>query len=119
MWCDPRRFDEQFNADNEEAYLEVESTIHAENAARLAALLEHAPPATHPRLLEIGCMHGDFVYQARAAGYDAHGADLSASAVEEANRRMPGSVSLATLDADTPEGSLDVIAGFLGGGHSR
>ncbi|KIG12159.1 3-demethylubiquinone-9 3-methyltransferase-like protein [Enhygromyxa salina] len=112
LWCDPTRFDEDFNPDNEAAYLEVEATIHTENAARLQQLSRVAPPSSHPRLLEVGCMHGDFIYQARGAGYDASGADLSATAVEEANRRMPGAVRLATLDESYEANSLDVVAAF-------
>lgn len=112
LWCNPTRFSEDFNPDNEAAYLAVESTIHSENAARLQQLLRHAPPASHPRLLEVGCMHGDFVYQARASGYEAHGADLSETAVAEANRRMPGAVSLRTLDSSFADGSVDVVAAF-------
>ncbi|MCA9681820.1 MAG: class I SAM-dependent methyltransferase [Myxococcales bacterium] len=112
LWCDPKRLDDDFHADNEAAYLEVEATIHAENLARLQALLHHVSPASHRRLLEIGCMHGDFVYQARAAGFAAEGADLSASAVEEANRRMPGAVRYGTLDAHYDDASLDVVAAF-------
>lgn len=112
LWCDPTRFDADFNPDNEAAYLEVEATIHSENAARLQHLARFASPTSHPRLLEVGCMHGDFIYQARGAGYDAGGADLSSTAVEEANRRMPGAVRLATLDEDYADASLDVIAAF-------
>lgn len=112
LWCDPTRFDDSFNPDNEDAYLEVESTIHAENAARLHHLLHHVQPESHPKLLEVGCMHGDFIYQARGAGFEAEGADLSETAVAEANRRMPGAVKLATLDEGWADDSLDVVAAF-------
>jgi len=113
LWCDPTRFSDDFNPDNEAAYLSVEDTIHAENATRLHELLRHVGPDSHPRLLEVGCMHGDFIYQARAVGFDAHGADLSETAVTEANRRMPGSVQLATLDSTNfADDSLDVVAAF-------
>jgi len=112
LWCDPTRFDADFNPDDEQAYLEVEATIHTENAARLEQLTRYAGPDTHPRLLEVGCMHGDFVYQARGAGYDARGADLSQTAVDEANRRMPGGVVYGTLDDSYADGSLDVVAAF-------
>lgn len=40
------------------------------------------------------------------------GADLSDTAVAEANRRMPGAVSLTTLDESFADDSLDVIAAF-------
>lgn len=112
LWCDPTRFGSEFNADDEAAYLEVEATVHQENAARLDALERHANAQTHPRVLEVGCMHGDFIYQARSAGYAAEGADLSESAVAEANRRMPGSVRLASLDEHYEDGSLDAVAAF-------
>jgi len=112
LWCDPTRFSAEFNADNESAYLEVEATIHAENAARLHHLQRYTSPETHARVVEVGCMHGDFVYQARGAGYAAEGADLSPSAVEEANRRMPGAVQLRTLDESFADDSVDVVAAF-------
>ncbi len=112
LWCDPTRFSEDFNPDNEAAYLEVEATIHTENAARLQQLIRYAGPESHARMLEVGCMHGDFVYQARGAGYDAHGADLSQTAVAEASRRMAGAVSYGTLDKSYEDDSLDVVAAF-------
>jgi SAM-dependent methyltransferase len=112
MWCDPPRFDEQFRPDDEQAYLEVEPTIVAENRDRLALLSAWASPGTHPRLVEVGCMHGDFVGQAAAAGYRAQGLDLSGTAVAEAARRRPGLVGYGTLDDATPDASLDVVAAF-------
>ena len=71
MWCDPLRFDASFNPDNEDAYLEVDDAIAAENAGRVSFTRAHAPASSHARMVEIGCMHGDFVEQARAGGYDA------------------------------------------------
>lgn len=112
LWCDPTRFSADFNADDEDAYLEVETTVHTENAARLEALMRHAGPSSHPKVVEVGCMHGDFIYQARSAGFEARGADLSATAVDEANRRMPGAVRLGTLDASYADDSLDAVAAF-------
>jgi len=112
MWCDPPRFDDSFRPDDEQAYLEVETTIVAENRDRLELLRQQAGPDTHPRLLEIGCMHGDFVAQAHDAGYDARGLDLSETAVAEAAVRRPGRVSLGTLDASVPDASVDIVAAF-------
>ena len=112
MWCDPPRFDDRFRADDEEAYLEVERTVASENRERLALLSAWADPATHARLVEVGCMHGDFVAQAAAAGYRARGLDLSTTAVAEAARRRPGLVREGTLDEATPPASLDVVAAF-------
>ena len=112
MWCDPPRFDDRFRPDDEEAYLEVEPTVVSENRDRLALLSAWAGPGTHGRLVEVGCMHGDFVGQAAAAGYRAQGLDLSTTAVAEAARRRPGLVHEGTLDEATPAASLDVVAAF-------
>jgi 2-polyprenyl-3-methyl-5-hydroxy-6-metoxy-1,4-benzoquinol methylase len=112
MWCDPPRFDDRFRPDDEQAYLEVEPTVAAENRERLALLSTWAGPGTHARLVEVGCMHGDFVRQAAAAGYRARGLDLSDTAVVEAERRRPGLVGYGTLDEATPAASLDVVAAF-------
>jgi 2-polyprenyl-3-methyl-5-hydroxy-6-metoxy-1,4-benzoquinol methylase len=112
LWCDPTRFDEVFEPDAEADYLALEATVHAENTARLHHLTKHVAPSGHPRLLEVGCMHGDFVYQARAAGFEARGIDLSETAVERANRRMPGAVGRGTLDSSDASDSLDVVAAF-------
>lgn len=112
LWCDPTRFGGRFDSDSEADYLALEATVHAENAARLDHLGKHVSPSSHPRLLEVGCMHGDFVYQARAVGFEAHGIDLSQTAVEQANHRMPGLISHGTLDASFAADSLDVIAAF-------
>jgi 2-polyprenyl-3-methyl-5-hydroxy-6-metoxy-1,4-benzoquinol methylase len=112
MWCDPTRFSESFNADNEDAYIEVEDTISNENRGRLDFLLRHAPPASHPRAVEIGCMHGDFVRQMREAGYEGGGLDLSESAVEAARRLNPGCVEYGTLGEEIADDSLDVVAAF-------
>ena len=71
-----------------------------------------APPATHPRLLDVGCGHGAFVIAARHAGYDARGqefADLS-----PIWRRVPElaeQVAAAPLDdvATWPDAGADVV----------
>lgn len=112
MWCDPLRFDASFNPDNEDAYLEVDDAIAAENASRVTFTQQHAPASSHPRMVEIGCMHGDFVQKARAAGYDALGLDLSQTAVDHAAAHRPGMVRYGTLDADQPDASLDVVTAF-------
>ncbi len=112
MWCDPLRFDDAFNPDDEAAYLEVDDAIGAENAGRLDFTRDHAPPATHPRLVEIGCMHGDFVDRSQRAGYQSLGLDLSQTAVAHAERVRPGRVRYGTLDAEQPSESLDVVAAF-------
>jgi SAM-dependent methyltransferase len=118
LWCDPLRLEDEPVAEDDDAppiedtYLSVDDTIQAENSERLELLQEVAPARTHPRLVEIGCMHGDFVEQARRAGYDAVGLDLSENAVEWAKTHRPGMVELGTLDAATPDASVDVVAAF-------
>jgi 2-polyprenyl-3-methyl-5-hydroxy-6-metoxy-1,4-benzoquinol methylase len=112
MWCDPPRFDDRFRPDDEQAYLEVEPTVASENRDRLSLLSAWARPGTHERLVEVGCMHGDFVEQAAEVGYRAQGLDLSDTAVAEAERRRPGLVRRGTLDEATPDASLDVVAAF-------
>lgn len=112
MWCDPLRFDATFSPDNEAAYLEVDDAIHAENRGRVEFGRQFAGPATHPKLVEIGCMHGDFVEQAQQAGYQAHGLDLSQTAVDHAERTRPGLVRYGTLDGACGAGTLDIVTAF-------
>ena len=115
MWCDPLRFDEDVNPEDvviEAAYLEVDEDVRAENASRLAFTQHFAPPASHPRLCEIGCMHGDYIEQANRSGYEAFGLDLSETAVAWASEHRPGTVRLGTLGDDQDDASLDVIAAF-------
>ncbi len=124
LWCDPLRLPEdEDNAGHseteaaqgqaiEDTYLSVDDTIQRENTARLALIRDLAPPSSHPRLLEIGCMHGGFVVQAQQAGYDAHGLDISRRAVDWAAQHHPGLVDFGTLDGSQPDQSLDIVAGF-------
>ncbi len=120
LWCDPLRLPDAEEAPEDEAdgpaiedtYLSVDDTIQRENNARLELIQSLAPPSSHPRLLEIGCMHGGFVVQAQRAGYEAHGLDISQRAVDWAAEHNPGLVDFGTLDASQPDQSLDIVAGF-------
>lgn len=112
LWCDPLRFAADFHPDDEAAYLRVDESVRRENAQRLEFLDRFGPPSTHRRLVEIGCMHGDFVERARRLGYDAQGLDLSPTAVAHAQRHRPGMVRLGTLDDTRDDASLDVVAAF-------
>ncbi len=124
LWCDPLRLPEDAEDEDEQdaehadgqaiedTYLSVDDTIQRENTARLALIQRLAPPSSHPRLLEIGCMHGGFVVQAQRAGYEAHGLDISGRAVDWAAQHNPGLVDFGTLDESQPDQSLDVLAGF-------
>jgi SAM-dependent methyltransferase len=112
LWCDPMRFGERFCADNEKAYLEFAEISALENAVRLNLLERYAPAGSHRNLIEIGSMHGNFIAQARVRGYSAEGYDLSRTAVDEANRHIPGLVRYGTLDGSIPSASVDVVAAF-------
>jgi 2-polyprenyl-3-methyl-5-hydroxy-6-metoxy-1,4-benzoquinol methylase len=96
----------------EDTYLSVDDTIQRENTARLDFIRSLAPPSSHPRLLEIGCMHGGFVVQAKQAGYEAYGLDISQRAVDWAAEHNPGLVGFGTLGPEQADASLDVVAGF-------
>jgi len=69
-------------ADQEREYLET----FAEDVRRIGDFVPHGS------VLDIGCGFGYFVRQASAAGYDAYGVDLSADAVQVAERHLPGKV---------------------------
>ncbi len=112
MWCDPLRFNETFNPDNEDAYLEVDDAIAAIDTLAARPEVDATRLYIHPRLVEIGCMHGDFIEQARRAGYDALGLDLSKTAVDYAAEHRPGMVDYGTLDDQQADASLDVVAAY-------
>jgi SAM-dependent methyltransferase len=112
MWCDPLRFSDEFNPDNEEAYLETHDALEGENHERIEILMRAAPASTHPTVLEVGCMHGDFLLRAAKEGYQGAGLDLSQSAVDHAAKISPGLVEYGTLDERVPDASVDVLAAF-------
>jgi 2-polyprenyl-3-methyl-5-hydroxy-6-metoxy-1,4-benzoquinol methylase len=106
------RYNEEFHASDEQAYLKVSSTGRKENDKKLQLLDPFAPPQSHHRLLEIGCMHGLFLSQAQNKGYSVFGLDLSASAVQLAEKILPGCIQLGTLDEKIATGRFDVICAF-------
>ena len=120
LWCDPLRLEDEPDPGEpsvgvpaiEDTYLSVDDTIQRENTARLDFIRALAPPSSHPRLLEIGCMHGGFVVQAQQAGYEAYGLDISQRAVDWAAEHNPGLVGYGTLGPEQADQSLDVVAGF-------
>jgi 2-polyprenyl-3-methyl-5-hydroxy-6-metoxy-1,4-benzoquinol methylase len=112
MWCDPLRFSDVFNPDNEEAYLETHDALDGENQDRIEILMRAAPPSTHPTVLEVGCMHGDFLLRAAKEGYRGRGLDLSQTAVDHAAKTSPGLVEYGTLDERVADASVDVLAAF-------
>jgi SAM-dependent methyltransferase len=69
--------------------------------------------AQSARLLDAGCGTGQFLVEARRAGYDAVGVETSVSAVEHARRKHGLAVQLATLeDAPLEAGSCDAVTAW-------
>jgi SAM-dependent methyltransferase len=68
----------------------------------------------HPRLLEIGCGHGEFLLEAHSRGYQVEGLEYSDHATAEANQQLGYSaVRVGSPEADTlPRASYDVVAAF-------
>lgn len=112
IWCDPLRYDAEFHPSDEQAYLKVTDSGMKGNEKKLHLLYSFAPPHSHSRLLEVGCMHGLFLSQARGKGYNVSGLDLSASAVKLAQETLPGSVKLGILDNKIDNCSFDIICAF-------
>ena len=56
--------------------------------AEISAYLGATTGKARPRMLEIGCGLGNFLIEAREAGFDVHGIDVSANAVVAANAAL-------------------------------
>ncbi len=68
------------------------------------------PDKPMPRLLEVGFGGGDFVTQLRSAGFDVHGFDISATAVEKLRKKGMGATCAESLEAAMfPRDSFDMI----------
>jgi len=76
---------------------------------RLDELARHQPGG---RLLDVGCGPGLLVEAALARGYDAHGIDASAHAIERARGALGARVRTGTLDAADFDEPFDLITGF-------
>ncbi|MEG3618518.1 class I SAM-dependent methyltransferase [Magnetovibrio sp. PR-2] len=65
----------------------------------------------HPKLLEIGCGLGNFLYVADQAGFDVQGIDVSQSAVQHANDALGKPCAQAGLleDMNLPQGGYDIV----------
>ena len=87
---------------HDEHYLDEEAG-RRRTARRLLGMLGPA----RGRLLDVGCGHGLLVDEARAAGWDASGIELSARAAEHARSALGLDVREQTLDQVT--GSFDAI----------
>jgi SAM-dependent methyltransferase len=100
---DPSRPDRHGYAD----YLR-DAPLHRANARRrLSLLATHAP--VRGRLLDVGCAGGFFVDEARRAGWDASGVDVSAPMVDWARSELGVPVTLGTFaEAEVPA-ELDAV----------
>lgn len=112
IWCDPLRLDETFHHSNEHAYLQINRLSRKTNEKKLSLLSKFASPEDHPRLLEIGCMHGLFLSQAAENGYEVNGLDLSKSAIKVAKDRTACNVKVGTLNGKIEDNSADIICAF-------
>jgi len=61
------------------------------------------------RLLDVGCALGDFLLEAKAAGWDVEGVEISAFAAQRARERGLRVSTGRLEDLDLPEASFDVI----------
>lgn len=97
--------------------LDVETGLLKRGTARLqlAEIIAYAENRGNrhfrPRVLEVGCGLGNFLIEARAAGFDIQGVDFSASAVAVANQALGEEIARAGRleDLNIPDGSLDIV----------
>ena len=84
-------YDEAYFIGSEDKTLFAQASELKRNTARLqlAQIAAHMPAkeahTEKPRMLEVGCGLGNFMFEAQRAGFDVHGLDVSASAVNSAN----------------------------------
>jgi 2-polyprenyl-3-methyl-5-hydroxy-6-metoxy-1,4-benzoquinol methylase len=86
-----------------------DAPLHRANARRRLRLLATRMPQ-RGRLLDVGCAAGFFVDEARRAGWEASGIDVSAAMVDWARTRLGLSVICATFtQVDIAPSTLDAI----------
>ena len=90
-----------------------DAELHRRNGRRRLALIRAAGVTGPGSLVDVGCALGFFLDEARAAGWDVHGVDISAWALEEAGRRfgLETSETLGSLARDRP-GTVDIVTFF-------
>lgn len=97
--------------------LEVETGLLKRGTARLqladiiAYVADGGSGQLRPRVLEVGCGLGNFLMEARDAGFDIQGIDFSASAVAIANQTLGEEIARTGRleDSNIPDGSLDMV----------
>ena len=84
--------------------------LHRANARRRVRLLAAHLPAAGGPLLDVGCAAGFFVDEARRAGWDASGVDVSPGMVEWARRELEVPVVRGTfVEAEIANAPLDAV----------
>jgi SAM-dependent methyltransferase len=80
-------------------------------ALRYLHFITQRLPEGKRRILEIGCGHGDLLFQAQILGFEVRGIEFSPSAVAVANRRLgAGVVQAGTSETvDMPQQYFDVV----------
>lgn len=70
--------------------------------------------SSRPRLLEIGCGHGDFLVEAQSRGFEVEGLEYSQDAASRANARLNHmAVRVGSPEADClPSSTYDIIGAF-------
>jgi len=88
----------------------ADPSIHLKNSEALLSVIEGAATLPGRVLLDVGCAHGFFLRAARARGWEPHGVDISADAVEYARRDLGLAVTRGNID-DSPlaPSSVDVV----------
>jgi SAM-dependent methyltransferase len=104
-------FRDRTEASNRHGYSDYlgDENLHRRNARRRLRRLS-AQTGVPGRALDVGCAAGFFVDEARAAGWDATGVDVSAVMVEWARANLGARIVNGGLgDVDSSEGPFDLV----------
>jgi SAM-dependent methyltransferase len=105
---------EYFLGSKDRRSLENQQELKRATARLYLNVLARFMRTTNPRLLEIGCGHGDFLIEAQLRGFDVEGLEYSEHAAAEANTRL----GRAAVRVGSPEenclplSNYDVIGAF-------
>ena len=109
-------YDAAYFIGSEDEVLRAEANAVKRDTAKLqlsdiAACKFEIAPEKPPRMLEVGCGLGNFMVEARNAGFDVYGIDVSGSAVASANQVLGEERARAggLEEAGFEEGSFDVV----------
>ncbi len=106
----PDYFLTEYSAQYGRSYLDDEEALRSLARSRLELLRGHLPPPAS--ILEIGCAAGFFLDEARAAGYEVRGVEISAFAQQHASEKLGLDVRRGSFPETTPPGEFDCVAAF-------